>query len=90
VKVEVHLFATLGAYLPDGAQGDGVVMAFPDGATVGDVVQALCIPPSFPFMTVVNGHDVAPEHPLADGDVLTMFPPLSGGGEPSRRQPCRR
>ena len=79
MRLEVHLFATLGPYLPEGAQGDGAVMAFPAGTTVGDVVQALGIPSDVPFMTVVNGHDAEPGRVLAEGDVLAMFPPLVGG-----------
>ena len=79
MRLEVHLFATLGPYLPEGAQGDGAIMAFPEGTTVDDVVQALRIPLDLPFMTVVNGHDAERGHVLADGDVLSMFPPLVGG-----------
>ena len=79
MKLEVRLFATLEPYLPEGAQGDGAVMAFPAGTTVGDVVQALGIPSDVPFMTVVNGHDAEPGRVLAEGDVLAMFPPLVGG-----------
>jgi len=79
VKLEVHLFATLGPYLPEGAQGDGVIMALPAGATIDDVVQALRIPPDLPFMTVVNGHDADRGHVLVEGDVVAMFPPLVGG-----------
>lgn len=79
MTVEVHLFATLGAYLPEGSEGDSVVVAMPDGATVADVVRSLRIPPDQPSITVVNGHDAEPEHVLTDGDVLSMFPPLAGG-----------
>ena len=79
MKLEVHLFATLGPYLPAGAQGDGAVMAFPEGTTVHDVVHALRIPPELPFMAVVNGHDADLDHVLAEGDVVSMFPPLVGG-----------
>jgi molybdopterin converting factor small subunit len=88
VKVALHLFATLGAYLPDGAQGDGAVLSVPHGTTVADVVRDLRIPSDLDFLSVVNGHEVDLDRVLADGDVLTMFPPLTGGaGEgPS----CRR
>ena len=79
MNLEVHLFATLGPYLPAGAQGDGAVMTFPAGATVGDVVQALGIPSDLSFMTVVNGHDAEFDHVLVEGDVVAMFPPLVGG-----------
>ena len=79
MNLEVRLFATLGPYLPEGAQGDGAIMTFPAGATGGDVIRTLRIPPQLPFMTVVNGHEVEPEQPLVEGDVVAMFPPLAGG-----------
>ena len=79
MKVEVRLFATLAAYLPEGGEGDGVTLAVPDGTTVGAIVGRLAIPPELPAITVVNGIDAGPEHVLAAGDVLSMFPPLAGG-----------
>ena len=88
MKVALHLFATLGAYLPDGAQGDGAVLSVPDGTTVADVVRDLRIPSGVPFLSVVNGHEVASDRVLTDGDVLTMFPPLVGGAPES--PPCQR
>jgi len=79
VKVEVHLFATLSGYLPDGTTGDGVALEIPEGSTVADVVRTLEIPDSFDCVTVINGHDVPSDQPLADKDVLSLFPPLVGG-----------
>ena len=79
MKVEVRLFATLERYLPPGAQGDGVSLDLPAGATVGDVAEALEIPSEMSCLTVVNGHDAPSNHVLAPGDVLSMFPPLAGG-----------
>ncbi len=88
MRVALHLFATLGPYLPDGAQGDGAVLSLPEGTTVADVVRDLRIPPDVAFLSVVNGHEVAADRVLADGDVLTMFPPLVGGAPED--PPCRR
>jgi molybdopterin converting factor small subunit len=79
VKVEVRLFATLALYLPSGAIGDSVTFDLPDGASVADVVRSLAIPPDLECLTVVNGLDAALDHRLAEGDVLSMFPPLAGG-----------
>ena len=79
MKVEVHLFATLSGYLPDGTTGDGVALDIPEGSTVADVVRALEIPDTFDCMKVVNGHDASPDHLLADRDVVSLFPPLVGG-----------
>ena len=71
--------ATLAAFLPAGAAGDSVTLEVPDGSTVGDVVQVLKIPGDLDCMTVLNGHDVPSDHRLADGDMLSLFPPLAGG-----------
>jgi len=77
--VEVHLTATLRAYLPAGTVGDHVVLDLPSGATVDQVVHSLQIPSELERLTVVNGHDAAPDQPLSEGDVLSLFPPLAGG-----------
>jgi molybdopterin converting factor small subunit len=79
VKVEVQLFATLAGYLPEAANGDRVILDMPARSTVMDLKRSLGIPDALECMTVVNGRDVPPEHPLDEGDVLSMFPPLAGG-----------
>jgi molybdopterin converting factor small subunit len=79
VKVEVHLTATLRAYLPAGTAGDNVVLHVPDGATVDQVIHSLRIPRELERLTVVNGCDAVPDQPLSEGDVLSVFPPLAGG-----------
>jgi molybdopterin converting factor small subunit len=57
-----------------------VVLDVPDGTTVDQVVHSLRIPSELDRLTVVNGRDPAPDQPLAEGDVLSVFPPLAGGG----------
>jgi molybdopterin synthase sulfur carrier subunit len=79
VKVEVKLFAHLSRYLPPDADGDGVVLDVPPGTTTGQVLELLGIPPDVSALTVVNGLDAAADRVLAEGDVVTMFPPLAGG-----------
>ena len=79
MKVVVHLTATLRAYLPPGTRGDSVVLDVPDGTTVEQVVPSLRVPPDLERLTVVNGRDVTPDRALAEGDVLSLFPPLAGG-----------
>jgi molybdopterin synthase sulfur carrier subunit len=79
VKVEVHLTATLRTYLPVGTAGDNIVLDVPEGATVDQVVHSLRIPSELERLTVVNGRDAAPDQPLFEGDVLSLFPPLAGG-----------
>jgi len=49
------------------------------GTTVEQVVLSLRIPADLERLTVVNGRDAAPDQPLSEGDVLSLFPPLAGG-----------
>ncbi|HSE03983.1 MAG TPA: MoaD/ThiS family protein [Methylomirabilota bacterium] len=79
MKVAVHLTATLRAYLPPGTPGDSVVLDVPAGTTVDQVIHSLRIPSELERLTVVNGRDVTPDQALAEGDVLSVFPPLAGG-----------
>lgn len=79
MKVQVCLFATLTPYLPRGGEGDSVTLDVPYRTTVRQVVESLRIPGDLDCLRVVNGHDAAPDQVLADGDVLSLFPPLSGG-----------
>jgi molybdopterin converting factor small subunit len=52
----------------------------PDHTTVGQVVASLRIPVDLETLRVVNGHDAELDQILEDGDVLSIFPPLAGGG----------
>lgn len=79
MKIEVRLFATLATYLPDESDGRSATLEIPDGGMVGDVVRSLGIPEDTPFITMINGRDAALDQPLADGNVLSLFPPLAGG-----------
>jgi molybdopterin converting factor small subunit len=79
VKVEVCLFATLGRYLPAGTPGDRFTIELPQRTSVGQVIASLGIPPDLETLRVVNGHDADLGQMLRDGDVLSIFPPLSGG-----------
>ena len=79
MKVEVRLFATLTLFLPaDGRQGVAT-LEVPERSTVRDVVQRLGIPPDLERVTLVNGGNATPEDTLHPGDIVTVFPPLSGG-----------
>ncbi len=79
MKVQVHLFATLASYLPEGTAGDGAILEVPDGTTVADLIGVLAIPEDLDCIRVVNGRDAPPDHRLVAGDVVSLFPPLAGG-----------
>jgi hypothetical protein len=79
VKVEIRLLATLATYRPAGSPAEGGILNLPSGATVGQAMQTLGIPAEIDCLRIVNGLDAGIERPLADGDVLTLCPPLVGG-----------
>lgn len=79
MNVEVRLFATLASFLPPTGRGGAALVDVPDGSTVRDVIRHLGIPSELERVTLVNGHDAEPAHPLRAGDVVTVFPPLAGG-----------
>jgi sulfur-carrier protein len=79
VRVEVRLFATLTLFLPRNGREGVATLDVPESSTVRDVVQHLGIPPDLERVTLVNGGNATPELTLRPGDVVTVFPPLSGG-----------
>ena len=78
MKVEVRLFAALASYLPEQSDNSATI-ELPDGMTVAEAIGRVGIPEEMPLITLVNGRDAAPDQPLHDGDILSLFPPLAGG-----------
>ena len=80
MKVEVRLFATLAAFLPPEARPAGsTVVDVPADSTVADLATVLGIPRAVARVTLVNDREAGEAHPLAAGDMVTLFPPLAGG-----------
>jgi molybdopterin converting factor small subunit len=80
VRVEVQLFATFARYLPPHQQSGPTLVDVAAGSTVVDVVRALGIPAELSRIVLVNGQEAEETEALHAGDVVTLFPPLAGGG----------
>ena len=81
MKVEVRLFANLRHYLPAGSDKTKAVVEFADGSRLRDVIERLGIPPQLAQLVMVDGvHETDRERALHDGAVLSIFPPVAGGG----------
>jgi molybdopterin converting factor small subunit len=78
MKVTIKLFATLQAYLADGSKGTNI-LNLPEGATVQQVLQQLKIPIEIPKIILINGVQKRIDDILAEGDILSVFPPIAGG-----------
>jgi len=81
MKIEVRLFANLRAYLPSGSGGTKAVFDLPNDTRLCDVFKRLGIPPQLAQLVMVNGvHETNCERELSEGAVVSIFPPVAGGG----------
>lgn len=84
MRITVELQGYLDQYAPTEEATFSYEM--PDGATVGDVLQRLHIPDDLASAAIVGGEASDITRTLAEGDRLTVVPPLAGGG--AVRRPC--
>ncbi|MCS7281969.1 MAG: MoaD/ThiS family protein [Anaerolineae bacterium] len=77
--VTVKLYATLRKFYPDLGVGEGMRVELPEGATVGQLLNHLNLPPDVVRVAFVNGIARDENHPLSDGDEIGLFPPVGGG-----------
>ena len=72
-KIQVLLFAQL----KEQAGCDSIVKQIATNATPADLIAAMDL--SGPILCAVNETQVDGTHPLHDGDVVALMPPMSGG-----------
>jgi molybdopterin converting factor small subunit len=77
MKLTIELQAYLRQYSPDGAET--FEYDLPDGSRVWDLVQRLAVPEELASIIIVGGANADYQHPLHEGDHVTLIPPLSGG-----------
>lgn len=79
MKVTVTCFGAMRDYLPDHADGNHASIEVPEGATVGDLVDALGAPRRLVHALLVDEVQSDLAQPLRDGAAVTLMPPFSGG-----------
>lgn len=91
MRVRLNLFSILRECLPPEAQKGRVAVDLPTGATLRDLVQhfgidrRLGVPPGASLVqsgwqVLVNGtYEEDMQRVLADGDEVSIFPPMAGG-----------
>ncbi|MCI0814404.1 MAG: MoaD/ThiS family protein [Chloroflexi bacterium] len=77
MKITVELQGYLDQYAP----GEDATFSYEvaGGATVGDVLERLEISEELAAAVIVGGEATDRERTLAEGDRLTLMPPLAGG-----------
>lgn len=83
MKVTVRLFTTLKRYLPPGSDGRSARMDIDEGSTVMDLVESAGIPRDLPHIVMVNSRKASLAQALEDGDTVSLFPAIGGGGSVS-------
>jgi molybdopterin converting factor small subunit len=74
VEVKVKLFATLRE-----GRFDEKLMSLDEGSTPLSVIDAIGLAQDAVTVVFINSRHAAKDRPLAEGDVLALFPPVGGG-----------
>ena len=74
MEEHVRLFAGLRA-----GRFNRRAMDLADGTRLADLLGELGIPPEQVSLPLVNGRSAKLETPLAEGDVVSLFPAIGGG-----------
>ena len=77
MKVQISMYATLKQYAPGNQGNFELILA--DRATVKTLIERLKIPPTVQKVILINGRLVEDGTRLADGNQVTIFPPIEGG-----------
>ena len=77
MKINVHLFAYLVKYAPEGRKAFSVELK--PAASAGDLIKHLGIPPAEGKIILVNGRHGSEDTALNDGDEVTFMTPVEGG-----------
>jgi molybdopterin converting factor small subunit len=77
MQIEVRIFGNLREYVKGSEHP--LLIALHEGATVDDLLKAVCIPLRKTKLIFVNARQENAEHRLQDGDRVGIFPPSGGG-----------
>ena len=73
---DVKLYGDLKKFAPGGQAN--CILTLNSGATLGDVLKRVSIPMDR-CVSLINGRRATIEATVKDGDILVLFPPISGG-----------
>lgn len=79
MKIEIHLFASLAAYLPAGSVDKSFLMEVNDNASIKEVILKTAIPRDSIKLIFLNGKHASDNEMVKDGDRVGIFPPIGGG-----------
>ncbi len=82
-EITLKLFASLGEFLPAGAENNATQVALAEAGTIGAAINRFRVPPEKCHLVLHNGIFVPPSQragtALSDGDTVAIWPPVAGG-----------
>lgn len=75
--ITIKLFSTLGRYAPGGKTQFS--LAWHPGMRAQDILDILQIPDTTERVILVNGLYSEPDQAVSPHDIITLFPPMTGG-----------
>ena len=79
MKIELRLYASLAAFMPETTAGNPLTMEVRDGITIRDLLQELKVPRRDIKVIFVNGVHAKDGDILKEGDRVGVFPSVGGG-----------
>ena len=82
MQVTFKLFASLMAYLPEGAHKNEAQLEVEPGITPNQLIERYSVPKSEVHLVLLNGiylDENARDDAMKDGDTLAIWPPVAGG-----------
>lgn len=79
MKIELRLYASLAAFMPEQTGGKSLTMEVSDGTTIRDLLQQLKVPKKQIKVIFLNGIHADDGDILKEGDRVGIFPAVAGG-----------
>ncbi|WP_275098553.1 sulfur carrier protein ThiS [Sedimenticola hydrogenitrophicus] len=82
MKVNFKLYASLGQYLPPGAEDHQIALDVDAGISPARLLDQQGVPQAEVHLVLVNGVFIPPgqrDNPLTEGDELAVWPAVAGG-----------
>jgi sulfur carrier protein ThiS len=83
MQINIEFYASLMQYLPSGKSRHRREIRVDDGLPLSSLIEQFHIPEKMAHIVLVNGRfveaDKRAERLLAEGDVVSIWPPVAGG-----------
>ncbi len=83
MKIKLKLFASLGKFLPTGAERNVATIEIDEGTAIWSLLDSYNVPRKNCHLVLINGVFQPPEIrgtvTLKEGDELAVWPPIAGG-----------